>query len=132
MYRVIIAGGRNFKNYRVLKESMDQLLSLLLEEGEEIIIVSGKARGADRLGERYAKERGLDIDPYPADWNRQPDGSYDKSAGYKRNVKMAENADALVAFWDGASPGTKSMINIAKRKGLDIVVLDYNGLEIAV
>lgn len=116
MYRIIIARGRDFNNYPVLKVSMDDLLSALFLSREEVVIVSGTARGADKLGERYAKERGLKVHRYPADWNRQADGSYDASAGYKRNIKMAENADACVCFWDGESKGTSHMINIAKIK----------------
>ena len=57
----------------------------------------------------------------PADWDL--DG---KSAGFKRNVKMAEYADALVAFWDGESKGTKHMIETAKEKGLDIRIKHYH------
>ena len=58
---------------------------------------------------------------FPADWDLEG-----KSAGFKRNVKMAEYADALVAFWDGESKGTKHMIEIAKEKGLDIRIKRYH------
>ena len=54
---------------------------------------------------------------YAAEWNR-----FGKSAGYKRNVVMAENAEALLAIWDGTSKGTGHMINIAKERGLKVVV----------
>ena len=124
MYRIIVAGSRDFSNYSILKASMDDLLSSLLEEGEDIIIVSGTARGADRLGERYARERGLKVHRFPADW------SQGKKAGYIRNVQMAENADACVCFWDGKSRGTKHMIDIAKERDLTLVVIDFNGLEV--
>jgi len=77
--------------------------------------VSGTARGADQLGERYAKERGYFIQRFPADWN-----AYGKAAGYIRNRKMAEYADALIAFWDGKSRGTLNMISLAKECGLQI------------
>lgn len=111
-FRVIIAGSRTFEDYKLLKKTMDNLLSQIKDE---IQIVCGKARGADTLGEEYAKERGYQIAYFPADWDK-----FGKSAGYKRNVQMAENADALVAFWDGQSRGTKHMIDIAREKGLKI------------
>jgi len=38
---------------------------------------------------------------------------------------MADVADALIAFWDGQSRGTKSMIEIARRKGLQVAVVKY-------
>lgn len=112
MFRVIIAGGRNFNDYKLLCEVMDILLSNITDT---IQIVCGMARGADTLGERYAKDRGYEIAYFPADWE-----TYGKSAGYKRNEQMAQNADALVAFWDGVSRGTKHMINLANKYGLNV------------
>lgn len=117
MFRVIIAGGREFNNYDGLVKTMDHLLKNIYDE---IQVVCGKARGADYLGERYAKERGYKIRYFPADWD-----TYGRSAGYRRNVEMANHADALVAFWDGKSHGTKHMIDIAKEKGLDIRIKRY-------
>lgn len=117
MFRVIVAGGRDFNNYAGLAASLDYLLKNI---NDEIQIVCGMARGADKLGEQYAKERGYKVIYMPADWDI--DG---RSAGFKRNIKMAEYADALVAFWDGKSSGTRHMIETAKSKGLDIRVKRY-------
>lgn len=58
MFRVIIAGTRHFKDYALLCRYADTLLEQKRRAGEEIVIVSGHCRGADLLGERYAKERG--------------------------------------------------------------------------
>lgn len=57
------------------------------------------------IGERYAAENGFLIERYPAEWDK-----YGKSAGPKRNRKMAEISDYVICFWDGKSKGTKSMI----------------------
>lgn len=114
--RIIISGGRNFDNYELLKEKCDYYLKdIKVDE-----IVSGTARGADMLGEQYAEEKGYEIHQYIPDWN-----GLGKSAGYKRNAKMADNADALIAFWDGESKGTANMIDIAKKKGLKVRVVKY-------
>ena len=117
MLRVIVAGGRSFNDYERLKRVMDHLLS---NTADEIVVVCGMARGADSLGEQYAKEKGYEIRYFPADWK-----SLGKSAGYKRNEQMAQNADALVAFWDGQSCGTKHMIDLACKHGLDVRVIRY-------
>lgn len=117
MFKVIVAGGRDFNNYKGLAASLDHLLKNVIDDIE---IVCGMARGADRLGEQYAKERGYRIRYMPADWD-----TYGRSAGYKRNMQMAEYADALVAFWDGASSGTRHMIKTAQDKGLDVRVKRY-------
>lgn len=81
------------------------------------VVISGTARGADRLGEDWALKNKVPIEKFPADWDE-----HGKSAGHIRNAEMAETAEALIALWDGVSPGTKSMIEIAKRKKLKLFV----------
>ena len=118
MFRVIIAGGRDFKDYDLLVKTMNHLLSNIKDD---ITVVCGKARGADTLGEQYAKEYGYSVQYFPADWDR-----YGKAAGYLRNTEMAKNADALAAFWDGMSLGTRHMIEIARSRGLKVRVKHYD------
>lgn len=113
LFRVIVAGGRSFQDYARLEAALDYLLSGKVKD-HVIVIVSGTARGADQLGERYARARGHVIDRYPANWD-----AHGKRAGYLRNSEMADNADAVVLFWDGQSKGTGHMLNIAVEKGLD-------------
>lgn len=117
MFRLIIAGGRDFNDYETLKNYVDFKLS---RTEDEIQIISGGARGADTLGERYAAERGFSLRRFPADWER-----YGKSAGVRRNKEMAQNADALIAYWDGFSRGTKNMIDEATEAGLIVCIRYY-------
>ena len=124
-FRVIIAGTRDFSDYQLLRDKCDAILSSKRQDSN-IVIVSGTARGADRLGERYARERGYEIRQFPADWLND-----EKKAGPIRNAKMADNADALIAFWDGQSRGTKNMIETAKRKGLVIRTINTNRSRVA-
>ena len=118
-FRVIIAGTRSFNDYELLRDSCDNLLSEK-QRTHTVVVISGTARGADQMGERYARERGFQLRRFPADWEQ-----YGKSAGHIRNAKMADNADALIAFWDGESKGTKNMIDNARRKGLAVRVIQY-------
>ena len=118
-YRVIIAGGRYFNNYQLLKERCDFYLQSK-KRSHNVIIVSGHASGADSLGEQYANEAGFDTQLFPADWNK-----HGKAAGHIRNAEMAEVADALIAFWDGKSRGTANMIQLAKDKGLKVAIVYY-------
>lgn len=114
---MIVAGGRNFNDYNYLKKSLDFLLQNIKDK---IIIICGTARGADTLGEKYAKEYGYEVSYFPAKWK-----IYGRKAGYIRNEKMAQEADALVAFWDGNSHGTKNMIEIAEKYNLLVRVRYY-------
>lgn len=119
LFRVIIAGTRSFNDYELLRTSCNNLLSEK-QRTHTVVVISGTARGADQMGERYARERGFQLRRFPADWEQ-----HGKSAGHIRNAKMADNADALIAFWDGQSRGTKNMIDNARRKGLAIRIIQY-------
>lgn len=117
-YRVIIAGCRDFADYELLKEKCDFYLQK--QQPEDIVFVSGHASGADALGERYAQERGFQLEIYPADWK-----AHGRAAGPIRNENMARVAHALIAFWDGKSRGTKNMIDTARKHNLQVAVVRY-------
>lgn len=119
IFKVVVAGGRDFTNYNLLKEKVDNILSQK-KLTHKILILSGKSIGADCLGEIYALENNLEILSYPADWDK-----FGKKAGVKRNAEMINDADALIAFWNGNSRGTKYMIDIATKKGKMIRVINY-------
>lgn len=112
-YKVIVAGSRDFNDYEKLSETLIRLLCRF--ELSNVEIVSGGANGADKLGERFAKEHGCLLRIFPAEWDE-----FGKSAGYRRNVQMAEHSDACVVFWNGSSKGAKHMIDIAQRIGLPL------------
>jgi hypothetical protein len=114
--KIIVAGSRDFNDYLLVKYTILPFTSKL----EDVEIVSGGAKGADRLGEILANDNKYKLKIFPADWDK-----YGKSAGYKRNKQMAEYADALVAFWDGESKGTKMMIELAKQMNLKVKVVKY-------
>lgn len=113
--KVIIAGSRNFTDYSLAKEKIDYLRFAGLRIDE---VVSGQARGADQVGERYAHVHGLPVKTFKAHWDH-----YGRRAGHVRNRAMADYAGALIAFWDGTSPGTKNMIELATERGLEVHVI---------
>jgi hypothetical protein len=113
--RLIIAGSRGFTDYQLAKQHLDSIAA-----GWEIAhVISGCARGADRLGERWAAERGIEVKRFPARWSE-----YGKRAGRIRNEMMAACATHLIAFWDEKSRGTKHMIETAREYGLDVTVVE--------
>ena len=116
MHYIIIAGSRTFDDYDLLARKMDHLTQNL----DEIEVVSGGARGADELGERWARERGHQLRIFPADWNR-----FGRQAGFTRNAEMAGYATHLVAFFDGSSAGTKHMIQLAKKYNLKLRIIHF-------
>ena len=118
LFKVIVAGSRNITSKDMIFHKLDILLSQKIKEGEKIQIISRAARGVGRIGEEYAAARGFLCKRFSADWD-----THGKRAGYLRNCQMADNADALVAFWDGESPGTRHMIQTAKNSGLVVRVI---------
>lgn len=123
--RIIVAGGRNFNDYALLKSELTEYITGLdIVDLSQVIIISGTARGADTLGEHFAYDYGIDIRRFPAKWDE-----LGKSAGIIRNCEMVNYAGqatgVLFAFWDGKSRGTKHMITCAKKRGLEVHVVEY-------
>lgn len=101
--RVIIAGSRSISSY-------DQVATAVQNSGFEITeIVSGHARGPDRLGEWYGRQHNIPIRIFHPDWSIGP------AAGPIRNTQMGEYADAAIIVWDGRSTGTKHMLSVMKK-----------------
>lgn len=118
--RTIIAGGRNITDIKLVKQAVEKSEFLITE------VVSGGAKGVDKLGEQYANAADIDLVIFPANWSK-----HGKAAGPIRNKRMAQYATsdrqrpgALIAIWDGKSRGTKSMIDIAADLGLKVFVFD--------
>ena len=120
--KVIVAGGRDFNDYELLKETLDSFQQEYVNITE---VVSGGARGSDKLGEQYANENNIPIKRFVPDWE-----GLGKKAGHVRNRKTGDYAKEhngmLVAFWDKQSRGTKGMIDYSTKIGLKSVVVYYN------
>ena len=114
--RIVIAGSRNYEDYTEAEKFIDFCISEI-KSGNEIIILSGGSKGADIIGEKYARKRGYKIEKYLPEWNK-----YGRAAGPKRNEKMAKDCDLVICFWNGRSKGTKSMIEYAKKENKKVRV----------
>lgn len=124
MTRVIIAGSRQFNDYKLMLNTLDELGVHLINTIDPVEIISGHAPGADTLGEKFAKAYGYPLKIFPAEWNK-----YGKAAGPIRNEEMAKYASEadrgiLIAFPVGESRGTRNMIKLAKRYKLEVNVIE--------
>ena len=115
MKRIVIGGYRNFNNYEIFKNFVD----LCIGDKSEITILSGRCKGTDLMAEQYAKEKGVGLEIYPADWKK-----YGKAAGPIRNRQMVENADTVIAFVSKTASGTKNLIENAKKLDKKLFVKD--------
>lgn len=111
--KCIIAGSRDIVDYSIVKEAFN----VILKYYDISAIISGTAKGVDRLGEQIAEEYHKKIIKMPADWDK-----YGKRAGYLRNLDMADVSDIALIIWDEKSKGTKHMINIMRQKNKPCIV----------
>jgi len=109
--KTIIAGSRDINDFFLVDKAIKESNFLITE------VVSGTARGVDNDGEHWGHVNKIPVKRFPAEWT-----IHGKSDGYKRNVDMAEYADAAIIIWDGKSKGSKHMIDIAKEKKLKVFI----------
>lgn len=107
--KTIIAGSRTIHEIKWVEKAVAESVYEISE------VVCGMASGVDRLGRIWAKRNEIPVAEFPASWDL-----LGKRAGFVRNRKMADYADALIAVWDGHSKGTKHMIETATEKGLAV------------
>lgn len=122
----IIAGGRDFDDFF----SADKFIKKVFKESgvvkkRDIVIISGGARGADKIAEDFSKKYELKNIIMNANWDLNG-----KAAGHIRNKEMASKSlefeeRTLIAFWDGKSKGTKNMIENANRMKIDVKIFNY-------
>lgn len=134
--RIIVAGSRSIKNAQPIRQILDGF------KKKFTYLVSGMAAGVDLIGVVWAEDNDIVVIDYPADWYSIKPGDivklttngkpYSLNAGYRRNKLMAENADALIAFWNGKSGGTDNMIYEARKAKLKrkIFVLKGDDYEV--
>lgn len=122
MNKVIIAGSRDFDNFISAEHNLLSFFKAFGIHSTDIEIISGGARGADKIGEQFAKKYNIKLTVFPAQWDK-----YGKSAGMIRNAEMAQYAKdgILFAFWDGKSTGTKNMIDAARRNNMTVLIYEY-------
>jgi len=130
---LITAGSRNYNNEEEFNRVMDQIVDWF----NGVTIISGMAKGPDRFGIMYhSKNRKTRLVKHPAKWKviegvdqkyikENKYGKYNANAGMERNQKMLDEANALVAFWDGKSSGTRDIISRSIKAGILICIIKY-------
>ncbi|MFA7615082.1 MAG: DUF2493 domain-containing protein [Weeksellaceae bacterium] len=115
---IAIVGSRNFKDYEFMKSVIETYIEEI--SLEQIIIVSGGAKGADALAEKFASKKGYGTLIFLPEWEK-----YGRGACSVRNTQIIEKADVVFAFWDGTSRGTKDSTDKAKRMNKKLMVHSY-------
>lgn len=118
---VTVAGPRDYTNKKFVDEMLEEILSdILAKEVLPIHIVEGGAYGVDALAKLYALQNKLPYTEVKADWDK-----YGRSAGPRRNQKMAEMSDYCIVFFKG-SRGSASMIAEALKQNVPVYVISIS------
>lgn len=108
--KVAVIGSRDFYGYDLVKETLSTI--------DITLLISGGAKGADSLGEQYANENNIETLIFKPDWKK-----HGPAAGPIRNTDIVNNANIIVAFWDGESKGTKDSITKAEKLNKEVVII---------
>lgn len=116
--KIAIVGGRDFNNYDLLKNELGNYI----EENKISLnsIVSGGAKGADTLAEKFADEMGVEIIVFKPNFEK-----FGRCAALARNTQIVENSDTVFAFWDGKSKGTHDSIKKAEKLKKKLFIINY-------
>lgn len=118
---IIIAGGRDFNDYELLKKEVDDFIKTYKNPHEMVTIFSGGAKGADSLGEKYAKDNNCPLYLFPVKWRDS-----ENIVEMLRNIEMAKLADAVIVFWDKKSKGSAHMIAQSSKHNLRLKIVYYD------
>lgn len=122
MIKILICGDRNWSNKKIIEEEVLKALEELeCTDRKDVIILHGGARGADSLAGEVARELGIRIKVFPAEWEK-----YGKVAGPLRNIEMLDEKPKLVlAFHNDLSnsKGTAHTVRYAKKRGTTVKVI---------
>jgi len=117
--KLAVVGSRSFADKELLFEILDRNRHRIQ------LIVSGGARGADALAQEWAQARTVPCQVFHPKWQDEH-GRFDRRAGFKRNVDVIKNADEVLAFWDGQSPGTKHAIELARKQNKAVQIVNFS------
>lgn len=106
--RIVVSGTRTITDVRAIERVLSQHIAV------KDTVITGGCRGPDRIAHEYARRYFAGTEVFDADWD-----THGKAAGPIRNGKMMDEADVLVAFWDGASLGTRNAIDQARKRGVE-------------
>lgn len=110
--KVAVIGSRTFNDYEEVKRTLSTIKISTL--------ISGGAKGADSLGERYANENNIPKTIFLPDWEK-----HGKAAGMIRNTDIINECELVVAFWDKSSKGTKDSIDKANKLGKKVLIITF-------
>ena len=106
-----IVGSRHFSD-------LERVSAYVRDLPAATALVTGSASGVDAAATRAARERGLPVHMIGASFEE----ARDEGSAAQRNQRFVDSIDVLVAFWDGASSGTRGTVDRALDSGREVHV----------
>lgn len=114
--KVVITGSRDWVKYDVIEDRLREL-------PQDVTIIHGAAKGADRFADEVALKFGYNVEVFLPDWER-----YGRGAGHRRNSEMLnQEPDLVLAFHRNNSNGTAGTIREARKRGIPVEIFQHFG-----
>lgn len=132
---IMVTGSRDWPvdEWAAIYDVLDRLANRAAEHNDTLYIVHGAAAGPDSLADEWASDtwHEVEVEDFPPDYE-----THGKRAPHVRNDVMLslvqDDQGTVIAFWDGKSRGTKSVIDKAIKRGLNFEVYSPAGVYVEV
>lgn len=114
--KIAVVGCRRFQNFTFISDELDKL------DPPPTMIISGGADGVDSIAYHYARKKGITFVCHPPLEDEKEKMGFSRSAK-RRNLRIAEHCEHLVAFPSGQSKGTWHTVSLAKKLGKPVTVI---------
>ena len=115
---VAVIGSRSFNDSLLLEYELNAIKEKIN------LVISGGAKGADKLAEKWAIENNIPTVVIKPDWK-----TFGRAAGLVRNKQIIASCDCCYAFWDQKSKGTLFTINYCKQMLKPIKIINFISVE---
>lgn len=123
--KLCIVGSRSITDPNFVFRTIDKFIK---EQGVgKVTVISGGAKGVDSLAKEYARVRALDFVEFVPYHILDKTVDFSKRFFFIRNKQMIDNADKVLALWDGKSSGTEHAISYSQKIGVPVMVVKSIG-----
>ena len=123
-FYLAVVGNRTINDKNGIFRIINNTLLLLDEKFDinknNVVIVTGGARGVDSIACDYARENKLECIIIKPNWKR-----YKSGAGLRRNREILNLASFVLIIIESVSGGSKFNINFVKKNNIPHLIVNY-------